>query len=72
MQFFSLVYSNALSSVPVSALPQILPIPPLSSYPHLEWCICMEITGAGGGFQGVFPSPFFSFFGGYLFIYLFT
>lgn len=25
--------------------PQTLSIPPHSSHPHLEWCICMEITG---------------------------
>lgn len=66
---FSVVYSTTLSPVPVSPyspLPQILSIPPHSSHPHLEWCICMEITGPH--YLRQFSRCISIFF--YLFIYL--
>lgn len=73
---FSVVYSTALSPVaasPYFPLPQILFILPHSSHPHLEWCICMEITGPHylWQFSRRVSITFFLFFGIlYLFIYL--
>lgn len=72
---FSVVYSTALSPVPVSPyspLPQILSLPPHSSHPHLEWCICMEITGLHylRQFSRRVSIIFFFFCFFYLFIYL--